>query len=332
MNERFSITYKNLLISGAALFIFATFFWAWHQMNRERIPECKRVHTYINPELDCINIDAAYSKIRTSEEGARKYISQYTKDTHAVRISVYYRDIETKRWYGVNENDYFTPSSLLKLPLAITYFKLAEIDPNILSLEFDYKTGDSLNVYAHFKSAPPLVAGTPYRIDSMIERMLVHSDNDVVPTLVQYVDKGFYNKVLVDLGVNVPPAAYGGIHSDFLSVKVYAAILRTLYNASYLNPDQSEKILALLTQSTFTEGLVAGVPRGTVVAHKFGEGVEMDPATMKVTTRELHDCGIIYHPKNPYILCIMTEGQNFDELKDIIADISRIVWENSNLE
>jgi len=42
--------------------------------------------------------------------------------------------------------------------------------------------------------------------------------------------------------------------------------------------------------------------------------------------KQLHDCGIIYHPSKPYILCIMTKGEEIEELASVIADISRLVF------
>ena len=78
----------------------------------------------------------------------------------------------------------------------------------------------------------------------------------------------------------------------------------------------SEKALGLLQKSEFHKGLVAGVPSGTIVAHKFGE---RDGLT--IGEKQLHDCGIIYYPGNPYLLCVMTRGDNFDELAGVVFDV-----------
>lgn len=318
-----------LIVSTLFLSILSFAYFTETKNNDPVATTCHRVHHYINPELDCINTSEAYARIRASEEKTREYIAKETSNKHITRTSVYFRDLETKRWYGINENEPFSPGSLLKLPLAIAYYKLAEITPDILTQEFVYKRGDSLNSLVRFNASAALIQGKAYSVNEMIGRMLKNSDNDVVPTLAGYINKDVFQKVFVDLGVYVPRSIDGGINADFFSVKTYAAMLRTLYNASYVNPEQSEKLLGILSQSSFTDGLVAGLPQGTIIAHKFGERTEIDPNTMKIVKNELHDCGIIYREHNPYILCIMTEGQNFDDLTKIIADISRIVWENS---
>lgn len=320
---------KPLIIGTILLSVLSYAYFSQTGNSEQSTATCTHAHHYINPELDCINTDAAYAHIRDSEEKTRAYVAEETDNAHATRISVFFRDLQTKRWYGINENEQFSPGSLLKLPLAIAYYKLAEVTPDILTQEFVYKRGDSLNTLEHFDSSTPLIQGKSYSINDMLGRMLKNSDNDVVPTLAGYINKEVYQKVFIDLGVDVPTTP-GGINQDFFSAKIYAAILRTLYNASYLNPEQSEKVLAILSQSSFTDGLVAGLPKGTLIAHKFGERTEVDPNTKQVIKRELHDCGIVYRQDNPYILCVMTEGQNFDDLQKIIADISRIAWESSD--
>jgi hypothetical protein len=82
----------------------------------------------------------------------------------------------------------------------------------------------------------------------------------------------------------------------------------------------SEKALDLLTTTDFGEGIVADLPSGTVVAHKFGER-----GYAGSTVRQLHDCGIVYHDHSPYLLCVMTRGHNFEHQAEVISGVSRIV-------
>ena len=88
-----------------------------------------------------------------------------------------------------------------------------------------------------------------------------------------------------------------------------------------MSPARSEEALDLLTKSEFKDGLVAGVPPGVTVAHKFGErGAEGE------RMRQLHDCGIVYCPRSPYVLCVMTRGEDFQQLIGTTEDISRLVY------
>lgn len=78
----------------------------------------------------------------------------------------------------------------------------------------------------------------------------------------------------------------------------------------------------MLSKTSFKKGLVAGVPKNIMVSHKYGERLYVDS-----NEAQLHDCGIIYFPQTPYLLCIMTRGENFAELENTIKEISKNVYE-----
>ncbi len=109
-----------------------------------------------------------------------------------------------------------------------------------------------------------------------------------------------------------------------ITVRGYASLFRILFNASYLNVENSEKVLSWLSETEYRSGLVAGVPADVKVAHKFGERLYANDI------KELHDCGIIYFPENPYLLCVMTRGSDFAALEALISEISRILYEEIN--
>ena len=111
-----------------------------------------------------------------------------------------------------------------------------------------------------------------------------------------------------------------------VNAKEYGSIFRILYNVSFLGKDPSEKILSLLTQSEFKNGLRGGVPENIVIAHKFGER-ELKVGNNVAPVKQLHDCGIIYYPGNPYILCIMTRGPSLQKLAPVIQRISSEVYQ-----
>jgi hypothetical protein len=79
----------------------------------------------------------------------------------------------------------------------------------------------------------------------------------------------------------------------------------------------SQFALELLSETTFQGGITAGVPEGTRVAHKFGYTV--------MEEGQLHDCGIVYHPKMSYILCVMTSGDDQQKKNEAIIALSRMV-------
>ncbi|MBT0664577.1 serine hydrolase [Geobacter pelophilus] len=90
-----------------------------------------------------------------------------------------------------------------------------------------------------------------------------------------------------------------------------------------MNKEMSERALEYLAVEEFPFGIASGIPVGVTVAGKFGEK-ESGP---NLQVKSLHDYGIVYHAKQPYLICIMTEGDNFYNLAPIIHEISRTVYE-----
>jgi hypothetical protein len=59
------------------------------------------------------------------------------------------------------------------------------------------------------------------------------------------------------------------------------------------------------------------------VAAKFGEYIEKDKGG---NYKQLHEFGIVYHPRSPYILGIMTRGNDFEKQAETIREISRLIY------
>ncbi len=136
----------------------------------------------------------------------------------------------------------------------------------------------------------------------------------------------YFNNVYKSLSLNIPE---NGLKYE-ISPKDYSLFLRVLFNSTYLSEKNSEKALMILSKAKFADGLVARLPKGIVVAHKFGEYA--NGSDYQIDSVELHDCGIIYAPKNPYLLCVMTRGKEIKNLKTTISEISKIVYDQISSE
>jgi beta-lactamase class A len=172
-----------------------------------------------------------------------------------------------------------------------------------------------------FTAPSALVASNEYSVQSLIHFMIVDSDNGATFTLLNHINQDFLTAVYSALGIKDP----GDDASAYkISARTYGLFFRVLYNATYLSPNYSERALKLLSEATFTDGLVAGVPEGTVVAHKYGDHILN--ANGSVTGVELSDCGIVYYPAHPYLLCVMAGAYNTPDASSIIANLSRAAY------
>jgi beta-lactamase class A len=154
--------------------------------------------------------------------------------------------------------------------------------------------------------------------------MIKYSDNQSYFLLNKYIHdisptEDLVKDTYIDLGIINPR----DMLDQTISVKSYASIFVELYHNSFFNTaDKSNRALSILSDTDWNLGLVAGVPSGVKVAHKFGER-----AVTEDNSKQLHDCGVVYYPDNPYLLCVMTRGSDFNKLSQIIATISKMFYE-----
>ena len=272
----------------------------------------------INPLLysdSAKDTSAEYKMLATSMSS---YIDSSKKAGTSDNVSVYFRDLNSAEWTGVNENDTYTPGSMLKIVAMMSVLKLSESDPSFFDTKFYYQATST--AFEHYPSTDDLPSGL-YSVRDLMSDMIVYSDNAALDALLS--DKAINNEFtslydLFRLPVSSSP-------NDYMSPKSYAVLFRTLYNSTLFQWILSEQVLDLLTKTTFNEGLVAGVPDTVAVAHKFGES--NDILIDGQTEHELHDCGIIYYPDDPYLLCIMTKGQDFTSLQEVVSGLSKIAYQ-----
>ncbi len=286
---------------------------------------CSGDYPFISSEIDCGSVYDVSGQIESLHGSVQKIVDDEKNQGHIIRASVFYRDLNTRRWFGVNDLDKHYPASLIKLPVAIMYYKLAELDPGIFDREMQIPADMGDNSDQHYPPKDPLEPGKSYPVRELISRMLKYSDNAPFSTLSDNAGKVLRDKIFSDMGIYEPPAGEGEGAWN-VNARDYANIFRMLYNASYVNINSANEILSILAQSTFTQGIVAGVPKDVKVAHKFGEAAGVD-GNGNVQSLSLHDCGIVYKKDNPYILCIMTEGSDYPVLEKTIQRISKEAYD-----
>ncbi len=213
---------------------------------------------------------------------------------------------------------------MMKIAILIVCLQTAETDPNFLnkSVHVDLKS-KNLNVNQFYPPPQSIVPGNTYTVNDLINYMILDSDNNATYLLEYLLGDDKINGLLKELQL---PDLLKVDSVDFISPQLYSRFYRILYNSSYLSPDVSEQALKFLTEESFSQGLSAGVPKSVDVAQKFGERTSVDQSG-NIISRELHDCGIVYLPNDPYFLCVMTKGQDFTKLQPIISDVSKMVWD-----
>lgn len=283
-------------------------------------------YKYINPILECNSDISLNSKLTPIKESIESIINQEVSKKNITFASIYYRDLNNGPWFGINEKEYFSPASLIKVPILIAYLKKAETDPSLLQKKLTVsdnpETGNNIQ---NIKPSVATVVKQEYTIEKLLEEMIIYSDNNAYNTLAENLTGDEIMKVYQDLDIDISKA-FENPNGNIITVKNYASFFRILYNGSYLNNEMSEKALKLLNQVEYKDALVAGVPKDIMVSHKFGERKYLDTNEI-----QFHDCGIVYFPKKPYLLCVMTKTtQNANKAINFIKEISQVVYRSQN--
>lgn len=280
-------------------------------------------YKYVNPLIECdiFNVSMTTSALL---EKMKKEVANRLKSSELISGSMYFRDLNNGPWVGVNEDTKFTPASLMKVPIMIAYYKSKETNLGLPKKKIIYREPAAMpqNIKDEFN----FVEGREYAMEELVNIMILNSSNRAAELVLENLDVTVIQKIFHDFNV---PDPSGGMTEDYMSVRSYASFFRILYNASYLNKDESESALGLLAKSKFVDGLVAGLPKGVEVSHKFGERRFV---TADGDIKQLHDCGVVYAGERRYVLCVMTRGKDFNQLKSAIRDVSQIIYKDFVLE
>ncbi len=224
-------------------------------------------------------------------------------------VSIYFEALSTGANISINKDEEFYPASLLKVPLIMAVTKKIEQGTWRWDTELELTEADKNRSFGTLWQEP---AGTHLTIEALAKELLTHSDNTAYFVLLNNIDPSEILKVQRYLGIQ-----------DFISnnleisAKKYVPILRSLFSATYLSVENSEKILKWMSESDFTNYLAGGVPTTTRFSHKIG---------IEEERQSYIDAGIVYLENRPYILIVMVKGFDGNKADSLMRFISQKVY------
>ena len=250
-----------------------------------------------------------------------------------VGVAVY--DLHTKQTLFINDKVSLHAASTMKVPVMMELFRQAaakqlNLDaPLMVKNEFASIVDGSpyqLNASDDSDDLMYQKLGQPMTIRALIERMIVRSSNLATNLLIEKAKAENVMKLMRQLGANDIQVRRGvednqafraGLNNTTTAFDLMI-LLRALAEKKVAKARACKEMLAILQKQEFNEGIPAGLPAGTKVAHKTGS-----------ITKIYHDAGIVYPPqRKPYILVVLTRG--FAEEKrahQLVAEISRQVYQ-----
>lgn len=266
------------------------------------------------------DISEESESLRSIHDKIAAYVNVARTQQKADEISVYFRKLDNGAWFSINPNQTYNPASMIKVAYLITYMKMAESNPTILNKKVFFSKHFSQAINQNIKDFQ-LKEGVNYTIEGLLTAMMAHSDNDATILLGENMNVNIFNGIFKDLSIPIP----NPVTEYYISVNDFCKFFRVLYSSTYTRPEFSEYALKMMTYSTFKDGLVKGIDPDIKISHKFGERIFGNKA-------QLHEFGIVYYNKTPYLIGVMTKGNSLSQLSTILGDISKIAFDEYKLQ
>jgi beta-lactamase class A len=200
------------------------------------------------------------------------------------------------------------------IPIRNTFRSIADQSPYQLSLTDD---SDS-TLYARI--------GQRASVRELTELMITVSSNLAANVLIELVGAERVQHSMRELGADSIAVlrgvedieAYEAGLNNTTTARDLGIILTAIAEARAADEASCREMLDILARQMFNDGIPAGLPDGTRVAHKTG-----------LITRINHDTAVVELPSGRrYVLVVLVRGIEDPSESDIlVADISRIVYE-----
>jgi beta-lactamase class A len=222
---------------------------------------------------------------------------------------VYLKDLTTGKGAAVNADKVFNAASVFKLEVLYEVFRQRALG----LLSFD-ELLEITPYYATFDLGTlKLEAGQSESIAEALFYMTSVSDNVSAVLLQDRAGAGNINATMAALGLKATGLFTEGIPATAEDLGV---LLEAIAKGPGVDDESREQMIELLTHETFDNGVVAGVPKGTKVAHKTGNWSD---AT--------NDAAIVFAPRGQYLLVVLSDT---DHDSSVIKAVSELVYQHFN--
>jgi beta-lactamase class A len=248
-------------------------------------------------------------------------------------IAVAYYDLDRGTTLLRNEREVFHAASTMKVPVMLGVFEA--ISRGTMRLEQPVRVknefvsildGSTYALEAREDSDPKLydLAGTDVTLEELVRRMIVRSSNLATNIVIEFVKAPRVMELMREIGANdirvlrgvEDDKAYHAGMNNTTTAYDLMLIFRALAERRVVSPAASEKMIEILLAQEHNDGIPAGLPPGTRVAHKTGSITEIS-----------HDAGLVMEADGDrYVLVVLTRGfKKGDDADRVIADIARAV-------
>lgn len=299
-----------VLSLGANLLLGYHHLYVSNEVERERL-----VHPFLSNRIFSEHTNDIILNFIPLREALREYV--YAQNGV---VGVYFEYLPSGVSIGVNDREEIKLASLSKVPLVMSILKKIERGNLALNTKVTLKE-EWLD--KNFETLWQRGAGATFTIEELINYALKESDNTAYEALFGQLTYNDVNEVYDNLDIQITKE--GDSNYPLVSPKSYSSIFRSLYLSSFLKPTDSSFILDILAKTMFNDKIPAAIPKNIPVAHKIGTFSKQG-----VSGQVFIDCGIIYVPDRPYILCIFVQDSD-ESARKHMSYISEMIYEYISL-
>jgi beta-lactamase class A len=273
---------------------------------------------------------AAAPVVATTDAALRQKLDGLIAASQA-EVAVAFRTVDGRQELFIQPNLVFHAASTMKVPVMIELFRQSDVG--------FFKLDDRVPVVNTFKS---IIDESPYQLSpddedekelykavgqtrtyrELCDLMITVSSNLATNILMDKLGVEKVQQTALDMGamgmnvrrgVEDSKAFRAGLNNT-TTAKALLVLLERIAHEQAISPSASRQMIEVLKRQRFNDAIPAGLPPGTVVAHKTGS-----------ITRIQHDAAIVYGPR-PYVLVVLVRGiEDEAKSKALIAEIARAV-------
>jgi beta-lactamase class A len=253
-------------------------------------------------------------------------------DASGAEVAVAMRTLDGKDEVLVDPDKKFHAASTMKVPVMIELFRQAEAgtltldDPLPIRNEFHSIVDGSVYQLSVGDDSDAEVyrnAGKTMTLADLCEAMITVSSNFAANLLIERVGAEHVRQTVHRLGADGMVVLRGvedqkafdkGLNNE-TTARALEILMLKIAKGEAVSAKADAAMAAILKRQKFHDAIPAGLPEGTVVAHKTGN-----------ITKIHHDAAIVYGPR-PYVLVVLVRGVEDQKVSGaLIASISREIW------
>lgn len=216
-----------------------------------------------------------------------------------VTASFAYVDLDTGARYSVNGSEPMVSASCIKLLVLASFLEQVNLGQRAFDEVYTLQASDIVGGTGSLQTQG---AGTQVTLQECARLMIAESDNVATNVLINLLGMDRINAEAQTLGLTGTQLNRLMMQSNgtqnYITADDAALILQKIYEGALVSKDMSAFALECLEAQTDGSGFLAGLPAGTVFAHK--TGTLGDPAVQ-------NDAGIV-EDAHPCILVALTQG------------------------